>query len=113
MSRILAYNLLHKNMFSADFIANDYFSWGSQCVSIANGDFEWVVDHIEKYGQDGLDACLAYIQNQKPLEKFLTDNFNIAINELVSRNQIVKGDIDYDFYHYETEGPYRTINKDF
>ena len=112
MDKILAYNLIHKNMFSADFNVNDYFSWGAQGVTVASGDFEWVVNHVEKYGQNGLDACLAYIQNQKPLDRYLNDEFNIAISELIEKKQKVIGDIDYEFYYYNVDGPYRTINKE-
>lgn len=104
-------SILLENMFSADFNANDFFFLSTaQSVSITNRDIEWVLQHIEKFGQDGLNACLAYIQNQKPLEIYLTKNFYSALDELIQRKQRVIGDIDYNFYYYNVDGPYRKIN---
>jgi hypothetical protein len=110
MATIQSYNILHRNMFSADFNANDFFDYSSaQAVSIAEEDFPWVLEHIEKHGQDGMNACLCYIQNQAPLSALLSDKLKMAIQELVDSKQSVHGDIDWEFYHYNTKGPYRNI----
>lgn len=106
------YNILLDNMFSADFNANDFFFYGTaQSISIAREDFPWVLGHVEKWGQDGLNACLAYIQNLEPIAKYKTDKFDKAIDELIKREQVVFGDIDYKFYFYSEGNTYRTIKQ--
>jgi hypothetical protein len=54
---------------------------------------------------------MAYIQNQEPIKPYVTDKFNEAIKVLVDRKQEVIGDIDWQFHHYNENGPYRNINK--
>ena len=104
--------LLFKNMFSADFNANEFFHHGTaQQVTICSGDLTWVIEHIKKWGQEGLDASLSYIQNEEPIQKFRTERFNQAISELVEKKQKVIGDIDSMFYFYNDNGPFRQINK--
>ena len=106
--------LFHDNMFSGQFNANDFFAYAcAQMVQIAGEDFTWIVDHIEKHGQSGMDSAMAYIQNQEPIKPHLTENFNRALTELIERKQEVFGDIDWDFYGYNDNGTYRNINKDY
>lgn len=106
-----AVDILHDNMFSADFNANDFFGYATAAmVSISEGDFQWIMVHIEEHGQAGLDACLAYIQNMEPLPKYTEDPaFTEAIGQLQKRKQEVIGDVDYEFYRYNADGPYRRI----
>ena len=104
-------NLL-PHLLSADFNANDFFEINcAQTVTISSADLKWVLQIVEKYDLSGLDACLAWIQNNTPLEKYKTEEFNKAIMELTSRNQKVIGDIDWQMYGYNNEGPYRKISE--
>ena len=100
------------SMFTGFFNANDFFMWASAFgVTITDEDFPWMIEHIQKHPQEGMSACMAYIQNIEPLEPYLTDEFKAAINELVERKQKVGSDFDYG-NGYTKEGPYRTINFD-
>jgi hypothetical protein len=93
--------------------ANDFFHYAcAQMVTIDRDDIWWVVEHIEKHGDRGVDSAIAYIQNSEPIPPHRTDGFNKAIKELVDRKQEVHGDIDWEFHYYNDKGPYRTINKD-
>lgn len=113
MSPMDAYKVLLNGSFGIQMNANDFFNYAcAQMVTITDGDFEWVLEHIQKWGYAGMDACIAYIQNQEPIQPHRTDSFEKAIKELVDRKQEVVGDIDWDFHYYNDGGPYRTINKD-
>ena len=111
-SKVNAYELFLKNMFSGDFNANDFFNYSSShTVVIDESDFEWVLEHIQKWGQSGMNSAIAYIFNQTPIIPCITEKFNKALSELIERNQKVNGDVDWHMYHYDNDGPYRTINK--
>lgn len=113
MDKLDATITLFESMFSADFNANDFFNYAcAQSVTIDALDFNWVIEHVQKFGQDGINSAVAYIQNQEPIKPYLTDRFNEAIKELVDKNQGVFGDIDWNFHYYNENGPYRKINKD-
>jgi len=113
MASIESYNILHQSMFGAHFNANDFFQYAcAQAVTIVEEDFPWVLEHIEKHGNDGMDAAMSYIQNQEPITARLTKELKAAIQELVDRKQEVHGDIDWEFHYYNDKGPYRKINKD-
>lgn len=108
-----AISTLHNSMFSGQFNANDFFYYATAMpVHICGEDFHWIIEHIEKHGDEGMEAAMAYIQNQEPIQPYLTDKFNLAIDELVKRKQEVFGDIDWGFYGYNDMGPYRKVNKD-
>ena len=111
-SELEAYKILVHSMFSADFNANDYFmyacAWG---VQISEEDFYWIVKHIQKHPKEGMNACMAYIQNHEPIEPHISDKFSTAIAELVNRNQVVFSDFDYG-ENYNSSGPYRKLNLD-
>lgn len=112
MDKLDAYETLLKSMFCATFNANDFFMWASAWgVTITEEDFYWMRDHIMKYGDDGMSACIAYVQNIEPMEPYLTDTFKEAIKELVDRKQEVHSDFDYS-HEYTKTGPYRTIKED-
>jgi len=113
MNTVDAVNTLHRSMFHASFNANDFFWYASAAmVQIAEEDFHWIIEHIEKYGNEGMESAMAYIQNHEPIPPYRTDKFNLAMGELVERKQEVFSDIDWDFYGYNETGPYRNINKD-
>lgn len=107
-----AYKELVHSMFTGWFNANDFFAWACAWgVTIDEGDFHWIIKHIQKYPTEGMYACMAYIQNVEPIEPYLTDEFKEAVKELVDRRQEVWSDTD-NSNDYTDEGPYRTINKD-
>lgn len=111
-SKVNAYELFFSNMFSGDLNANDFFSYScADSVSIDESDFDWVIQHIQKWGQSGLNSAMAYISNQLPINPHINEKFEKALSELVERNQKVNGDVDWQIYHYNVSGPYRTINK--
>lgn len=113
MASVEAYKTLHRSMFWGSFNANDFFHYAcAQMVNIHEEDFDWIVEHIDKHPKEGMPACVAYVQNYEPLPPYLNDEFNLAIKELVDRQQEVLSDVDWDFHGYNDEGPYRKINKD-
>lgn len=114
MEKLEAYKKLFNSSFDIKMNANDFFHYAcAQAVTIVEEDIDWVIDHMQKYGEnDGVNSAMAYIQNQEPLPPYRTDGFNEAIQELVDRNQVVHGDIDWEFHYYNDKGPYREINKD-
>jgi hypothetical protein len=113
MDKLEAYKTLLSASFDIQMNANDFFHYAcAQMVTIDRDDIWWVVEHIEKHGDRGVDSAIAYIQNSEPIPPHRTDGFNKAIKELVDRKQEVHGDIDWEFHYYNDKGPYRTINKD-
>ena len=113
MDKLDAYETLIKGSFEIRTNANDFFMYASaSMVTIVEEDVYWVIEHIQRYGQDGLNVCQAYIQNTKPIEPYINSVFTYAMDELINRKQKVHGDIDWDFHYYNDNGPYRTINKD-
>lgn len=104
--------ILFDAIFSADFNANDFFGYALAAqVTISSGDMRWVLKHIGEWGQEGLDSALAYVQNQEPLDKWKTEKFEKALEVLIKRKQKVIGDIDWKYYFYREDGPYRKIQK--
>lgn len=113
MNKLEAYERLLGDTFQLDLNAGDFFYYAcAQMLAVVSEDVDWVVEHIQQFGDEGLYSAMAYIQNQEPIRPYLTDKFNLAMEELVKREQEVFGDIDWDFYHYNDEGPYRKVNKD-
>lgn len=113
MDKIEAFKTLHKYSFQTMMNAGDFFYYATaQMVTIVEEDIDWVVEHIEQFGNEGVNSAMAYIQNQTPLQPYLTDKFNEAIQVLVDKKQEVFGDIDWEFHGYTDEGTYRQINKD-
>jgi hypothetical protein len=112
MTKEEAYETMFNNMFSAMFNGNDFFAYAcAWAVEVNDYDFPWMIEHVMKHGKDGMNACLAYIQNKEPIQPYLNDKFMEAIIELVERKQVVHGDGDCDEY-YTVGGPYRIINKE-
>lgn len=110
-SMVNSYNLFLNNMFVGEFNANDFFHYATaHSVCIDESDFDWVLHHIQKWGQSGMNACVSYIQNQTPIKPHLTEKFNKSLSELIERNQKVNGDLD-NGHLYNANGPYRKINK--
>lgn len=112
MNELDATKELLYSMFTGWFNANDYFMYASAWgVQVMEEDFHWMIKHIQKHPKEGMNSCLAYIQNHEPINPHINDEFNKAIKELVDRQQEVWSDTDYSD-EYTKEGPYRTINFD-
>ncbi len=113
MNKLEAYERLLGDTFQLNLNAGDFFYYAcAQMLVVVSEDVDWVVEHIQQFGDEGLYSAMAYIQNQEPIPPYITIKFADAIKVLVDRKQEVDGDIDWDFYHYNDEGPYRKINKD-
>lgn len=111
-SKVNSYNLFLQNMFLGEFNANDFFEYAcAHSVSIDESDFDWILTHTQKWGQSGIDTSIAYVFNQMPIKSYINEKFEKALSELIERDQKVFGDIDWQLYHYNIEGPYRKINK--
>jgi hypothetical protein len=111
LSQLNAINLLISGSFGIDMNANDLFERScAMSVFIHSADVLWVVDHITKWGQDGLWSAMAFIQNQQPLPEYLTPGFAAAITDLMTRSPKVTGDVDHSFHGYFKDGPYRAID---
>ena len=109
-TRLEAYNKLINWTFSLDINANDFFAWAcAHSVEISSGDIDWILDHVQKYGDCGMSACLAYIYNLMPIEPRRTEKFNIALKELQDRNQEVFSDADYSEDY--AEGNLRVVKR--
>lgn len=63
--------------------ANDFF-WlaTAAALTIDNLDLHWIIPIYDKYGDEGLNACMAYIAEMLPLEYYQTENFKKAYAEL-------------------------------
>jgi hypothetical protein len=107
------YKKIIESSFSIDLNANDFFEYAcSQAVSVNMSDLqEWIIPFVEEWGDVGVDVILSYIQNQKPIAPYETDEFKKAMDALIKKNPNVYSDWDYGNY-YNEKGPYRKINKD-
>lgn len=111
MDKLQAYQTLLDYSFGVELNANDFFHYATaQMVVVSNADVDWICEHIQKYDRVGLDAVMAYIQNHPPLPRYCTPHFDMAIQELMERNQEVVGDVDWQAHGYNQNGPYRKIN---
>ena len=76
--------------------ANDLFGDGrADTVIIEPKDLEWVLPIYIKYNGEGLDACMAYIAKQMPIDSDITKNFKEAYAEIEIINPKV-----YSFYPF-------------
>lgn len=107
------YKKIIESSFSIDLNANDFFEYAcAQAVTINAWDIEeWVAPFIEEWGEVGVNVVLSYIQNQKPIPPYETEEFKKAMAVLTEKNPEVHSDFDYG-NHYNEKGPYRKINKD-
>lgn len=63
--------------------ANDFFWYSTAAaLTIDNLDLHWIIPIYDKYGNEGLNACMAYIAETMPLEYYQTENFKKAYAEL-------------------------------
>jgi hypothetical protein len=102
--------MILRGAFSIEMNANDFYHYASACsTSVSVDDIWWMIPMVQKYGNAGIDACVAYVQNFAPIQPHQNDRFLKAISELQERNQEVYGDHDYgDNYAYHLS-TYRTV----
>lgn len=106
-----ALEMLVSGSFGLEMNANDLFHRSAaMSVNIDRADVGWVVEHVRRWGQDGIDSAMAYIQNTEPLQEHLTPGFLAAMGQLVSSGRRVAGDVDHAAHGYDREGPYRRID---
>jgi hypothetical protein len=51
-------------------------------IVINSTDLEWVLPIYRQYGQDGINACCAYLEEKEPLNQYLTPSYINAINQI-------------------------------
>jgi len=73
--------------FSITVNANDFFAYCcADAVEIDVDDLYWIGPIVEKYGNEGLNACMSFIRKQKPIKPYITKNFKKALKELEKLN---------------------------
>lgn len=109
MTNLEAYRTLLSGAFTLEMNANDFFAYGAMSVPIESCDIKWIIPIIEKYDGAGLDACLAYIQNQEPREYWRTPMFLAAMNELKEMQPFVGSDFDNGYHYNHSEVVHRKV----
>ena len=98
--------------FGIEMNCNDFFNYATaHTLQVEPANFEWILPIAQKYKDDGVNACLAYIANIEPLQPYRTENYDLAISEIKAVNPRVYGDVDYLYNGYNPDGPYRTLSK--
>jgi hypothetical protein len=106
------YKTLVEGSFSIDLNANDFFAYAcSWSLTINSSDTGWIIPFIETHENVGLDVVMCYIQNKKPIPPYETEEFNLAMQDLIELNPTVYSDWDYGQF-YSEDGPYRKISKE-
>ena len=101
--------LLH-SAFTIELNANDFFAYAcAWSLTVYEQDVFWMIPIIEKYEDDGINACMAYIQNQEPIKPWHTDKFKEAIEELKALKPEVLGDSDYSDHYNSASEVYRKV----
>lgn len=78
---------LIKGSFGIAMNANDFFNYAcADMVLIDSQDLEWVLPIYKKYSWRGIDACMAYIAKQMPIEPYITKEFKEAYSEIEKIN---------------------------
>ena len=66
---------------------NDFFNIAcSDMVLVYSEDLDWVLPIFKKYSWSGLDACMAYIAKQMPLNVYIKKEFEEAYAEIEKLN---------------------------
>ena len=95
LSELDSYKSLIHNCLQLEINCSDFFAYATAwALTIYPEDLKWIIPFTQKHGQVGMDAVCAYIQNLKPLKPYITNEFEIAIKELVDSNQKVCSDVD-------------------
>lgn len=74
---------LVESSFGITLNANDFFWYSTAAaLTVDNADLWWVLPIFDKYGNEGVHACMAYIAERMPLEPYQTEGFKKAYAEL-------------------------------
>jgi len=74
---------LVKGSFGIQMNASDFFNYAcADSVLIDSMDLKWVIPIYKKYSWTGIDACMAYIAKQMPIEPHVTKEFKEAYAEI-------------------------------
>lgn len=66
---------------------SDFFNVASSySVLIYTDDLLWIVPIYKKYGNDGLNACIAYIEKLQPLNFYQNEKYLEAYKEIENLN---------------------------
>jgi hypothetical protein len=77
------YKLLLQDAFTITLNANDFFEYATaDGVNLETDDLPWVLPIVQEYGQDGINAVLAYIRKQEPLAYWINLKYETAMNKL-------------------------------
>jgi hypothetical protein len=77
------YKKILENTLTFTVSCNDFFNYASaDIIEIDTLNLEWIIPIVEKFGDDGMDACISYIRKQKPIPHFLTEKFNNAYKSI-------------------------------
>jgi len=66
---------------------NDFFAYAcGDYINIEYEDLVWVLPIFEKYGQQGVYACAAYIAERVPIIERMTEKYHAAYREIEKIN---------------------------
>ena len=95
LSELKAYKSLINDSLEIEMNCSDFFAYSTAWVlTIYPEDLKWIIPFIQKHEKEGINAVCAYIENLKPLKHYITEEFEIAIKELIDSNQKVCSDVD-------------------
>ncbi len=67
--------------------SSDFFNYSTAySILIEDSDLDWILPIFNKHGWTGINACMAYITSRKPMDEYLTKEYEDAYNEIVSIN---------------------------
>ena len=85
---------LINDSFAVVFNANDFFCVASSYpFYVDSEDISWILPIYERYGIDGLNACMSHIQKQDPLKPYMNDKFLLARKEIEETNPNVSTEV--------------------
>jgi hypothetical protein len=89
------YAQLLRNAFSLTLNASDFFHYATaDAVVLDTDDLPWVLPVIEKYGQDGIHAVMAHIRQKEPIKRWLSVEYEMALNMIKINNPDVQSEND-------------------
>ncbi len=100
-----AYKRLLDRSFSLNMNANDFFGFAcADAVEVDPLDLDWIIPVVEKYGNDGLNACLCYIRQQLCLENYHTKEMFEALFYISQLNPKVMSELGSNYDRDYTKG---------
>ena len=93
--KVLIPKCILENTFHLSLNANDFFGYAcAEAVELDVIDLKWVIPITVKYGQDGLNACMSYIEDSLPIDERRGGNFENALRELRELKPIIYSKLD-------------------